>query len=131
MTSQHELLKGMTVLVIDNDQKSLRAAQLVLQRLGASVIASRDGANGLTKALDARPDIIFTELDLPLIDGWRLREELQLDVDLRLVPMIAFTTNANTFERNKVREVGFVDYIEKPFTPSQITRAINGIVAAR
>lgn len=129
MASQHELLRGKTVLVIDNDQKNLRSAQLILQRLDVHVITTTDGAAGLTRAREVAPDIIFTQLDAPLIDGWRLLEEVQADDDLTSVPVIAFTSNANTLERNKVKDVGFAGYIEKPFTPSQLTRVLNDIFA--
>jgi twitching motility two-component system response regulator PilG len=130
MASDHDLLEDMTVLVIDDDHKSLRATQLVLQRLGASVIIASDGANGLTRATDTRPDIICAALRLPLLDGWRLLEVLREDTDLKTVPVVAFTSRADPVERNKAREAGFADYIEKPFTPAQITRVIKAIVAA-
>jgi CheY-like chemotaxis protein len=77
------------VLVID-DSGDTREVYAVLLRLeGFSVEGASDGREGLRKAAELRPDIIITDLSMPVMDGWQTIRRLRADERTRRIPIIA------------------------------------------
>jgi CheY-like chemotaxis protein len=56
---------------------------------GFAVEGARDGHEGLRKAVDLRPDIIITDLAMPIMDGWETIRQLRADDRTRRIPIIA------------------------------------------
>jgi two-component system cell cycle response regulator DivK len=65
-----------------------------------------------------RPKFIISDLSMPLIDGWNLLRELQLNRDTAEIPVFALTAHALTGDRERALAAGFNNYLTKPLTPS-------------
>ncbi len=65
------------ILIIDDDVDTLRLVGLMLQRQGYEIIAASNGSQGLTKALEERPDLILLDVMMPDMDGYEVTRRLR------------------------------------------------------
>jgi CheY-like chemotaxis protein len=77
------------VLVIDDSAETRKLYALVLELEGYVVAQARDGQDGLEQARDLVPDIIITDLAMPIMDGWETTSRLRADPSTRHIPIIA------------------------------------------
>jgi CheY-like chemotaxis protein len=76
-------------LVIDDSDDTREMYAVVLQLEGFTVEGAKDGQEGLQKAVQLLPDIIITDLTMPIIDGWETIRRLRADDRTRHIPIIA------------------------------------------
>ena len=77
------------VLVIDEAAETRQLYALVLELDGYVVAQARDGQDGLQQARDLLPDIIITDLAMPIMDGWETIRRLRADPRTHHIPIIA------------------------------------------
>jgi two-component system cell cycle response regulator DivK len=77
------------VLVIDDSEATRKLYALSLELEGYVVAQARDGQDGLQQARDLVPDIIITDLAMPIMDGWETIRRLRGDPRTRHIPIIA------------------------------------------
>jgi two-component system, cell cycle response regulator DivK len=78
-------------LVIDDDGDTREVCAEVLRLEGLSVEGASDGREGLQKAVELLPDVIITDLYMPIMDGWETIQRLKADDRTRRIPIIACT----------------------------------------
>ena len=76
-------------LVIDDSDDTREVYTVVLRLEGFTVEGARDGREALQKAVELLPDIIITDLAMPIIDGWETIRRLRADDRTRRIPIIA------------------------------------------
>lgn len=76
-------------LAIDDSEDTLATYAFALELEGFRVEEARNGREGLQKAVDLRPDIIITDLSMPIMDGWETIRRLRADGRSRHIPIIA------------------------------------------
>jgi CheY-like chemotaxis protein len=106
-----------TVLVIEDNEQNLYLVRFLLEKHGFSVQEARDGRLGVTLASELQPDLILLDIQLPMLDGYAVAEEIRRDPALRDTPIIAVTSYAMVGDREKALASGATDYIEKPINP--------------
>jgi CheY-like chemotaxis protein len=77
------------VLVVEDSQDTRELYALALQLDGYIVAEARDGRDGLLQARDVMPDVIVTDLAMPIMDGWEMIRRLKADPRTRHIPIIA------------------------------------------
>ncbi|GGK56770.1 hypothetical protein GCM10011405_01120 [Rufibacter glacialis] len=114
----HTKLKGVRVLVVDDNVMNRTVATKLLSNWNAVVETADDGLVALEKMATTGYDIVLMDLYMPVLDGFqtvtRMREAGQK------VPVIALTANASEEERRRILEVGVNDYLTKPFVPQDL-----------
>ncbi len=101
------------VLVVEDDPDNLRTLQALLDER-FEVITAPDGQAGLELARQYQPDLILTDIAMPVMDGIEALEALRADVALRDIPVIAVTASAMSGNRDEILARGFDHYISKP-----------------
>lgn len=76
-------------LAIDDSEDTQATYAFALELEGFRVEEARNGREGLQKAVDLRPDIIITDLSMPIMDGWETIRRLRADGRSRHIPIIA------------------------------------------
>ena len=81
------------------------------------------------KAIGERPDVIVTDKEMPIFDGYKLLNSLRLLPETMRIPVILLTASLRETEESEAFEKGFFDYIAKPVTDitllSRIKRALQ------
>jgi two-component system alkaline phosphatase synthesis response regulator PhoP len=114
-----------TVLVVDDDIKTVELVKLYLNRDGYKVLVAYDGAEALRLARDGHPDLIVLDLMLPGVDGLEVCRSLRSESD---VPIIMLT--ARTTDEDKLIGLGSGadDYVSKPFSPKELAARVRAVL---
>ena len=110
-------------LVIDDEQIVLDSVNKILKDENYEVDVSLSGREGLDQAIKKEYDIVFTDIRMPDIGGMRvLRDVKRAKPSL---PVVIITGYASVKSAVQAMKLGAADYIEKPFTPDQLLRAVD------
>jgi PAS domain S-box-containing protein len=110
-------LRGVRVLVVDDDQSNLQMIAHLLRQHGASVTISSDSTSAVGVARQWQPDVLILDIGMPLKDGYELLPELRavLGKNERALPAIAVTGFASPEDGARALRVGFQAHVAKPF----------------
>ena len=100
------------VLVVDDDPALLRALRIGLDARGFEVVVAHTGAEGLSRAAQAMPDVIVLDLGLPDIDGVEVCKRLRQWTE---VPVIVLSALDSEDRKVLALDSGADDYVTKPF----------------
>ena len=118
------------VLYIEDNLDNMILVKRVLEIEGYEVIAAHSGTEGLAKAIENRPDIIITDINLPDIDGYEITYSLKQDKKTAHIPVVAMTANVMKKDKEHVFDAGCDGYISKPIDvdelPEQIENFLKG-----
>jgi CheY-like chemotaxis protein len=106
-----------TILVIEDNPDNFYLMQFLLEKNGFIVIGAESGREGISKAMQYRPQIILLDIQLPGMDGYAVAEELTKLEEFRTTPIIAVTSYAMVGDRERALASGATAYIEKPINP--------------
>jgi PAS domain S-box-containing protein len=104
-----------TLLYVEDDPASLRLMEKMLATHKAFELrTAASGEAALEIALQARPDLILLDINLPGMDGLQVLRQLKVNPDTFTIPVVAVTANAMPLDIEKGMAAGFSDYIAKP-----------------
>jgi len=114
-----------TVLIVDDTPANLGVMVQHLEDHGFRVLVAQDGAEGLRRAADFRPDLILLDITMPGQDGFTVCRRLKADPATRHIPVIFMT--ALTDQRDKLEgfAAGGVDYVTKPLHIDEVTARVR------
>jgi DNA-binding response OmpR family regulator len=116
------------VLVIDDEAPIRLLCRVNLEAEGMEVLEARDGPGGLEQARAERPDVILLDVMMPGLDGWAVAEELIDDDATRDIPIVFLTARAELRDRARGLELGGVDYVTKPFNPTELASLVRRLL---
>ena len=116
-----------TILVVEDIELNRDLLVQILED-DFEVITAEDGAAGIARAAESRPDVILMDLSLPGIDGWEATRRLKADAALKSIPVIALTAHAMQGDEEKARAAGCDDYVTKPIDEDLLIEKIEGIL---
>jgi two-component system cell cycle response regulator DivK len=120
-----------TVLIIEDNEQNLYLLTFILQKHGYHVEAAQDGQTGIDKAKRVVPDLILLDVQLPVMDGYKVAWNLRLNQDLSATPIIAVTSYAMPGDKEKALESGCTGYIEKPINPDTFINQVEEYLVLR
>jgi CheY-like chemotaxis protein len=125
-------LSELFLFLIDDDEDD---RELFLIALNASPVATRclafDDCSQALRELRASsvfPDYIFLDLNMPGMDGRECLSELKKQASLRHIPVVIFTTSADSRDMAEARSLGAIDFITKPSKVSELTHILTAFL---
>jgi CheY-like chemotaxis protein len=113
-----ELLKGKTVLFVDDDRDMCTFVTRLLTAAGAQVHAAGSAEEGLELLKTINADVVISDISMPGLDGYAFIRQLRSSKGwCRHVPCIALTALARQVDREKALEAGYDEHLAKPFDP--------------
>jgi len=116
-------MKKMKALVIDDEQIVLDSVQKILTQEDFAVDVALSSRNGLDLALKGIYDIVLTDIRMPEIGGMRILRDVKRARPS--VPVVIITGYATVQSAVQAMKLGATDYIEKPFTPEELVKAVK------
>lgn len=114
------------VLYIEDNPVNMKLLQQLLARLpGVTFVGAATGESGIEIARNAKPDLIFMDINLPGINGYQALNVLKADAATADIPVIAVTSDAGAANIQRGMNAGFFDYIEKPFRAQAIIDTLD------
>ena len=109
-----------TVLVVDDEPSILSMLRALLMEEGCAVITAQHGEEALAHAVERSPDLIITDLMMPVMDGHELRRRLKEEPSTAHIPVVLMTV----VDRRPVSD-SFSGVIVKPFAYDDLVAAIR------
>jgi DNA-binding response OmpR family regulator len=116
------------VLVVEDEQKIRDLVRRYLERGGHTVLSTGSGAEAITMAEDARPDLVVLDLGLPDVPGEVVAREIRAVAD---IPIVMLTARADEQDRIAGLELGADDYVTKPFSPRELELRVKAVLRRR
>jgi DNA-binding response OmpR family regulator len=114
------------ILVIEDEIPMRTVLRDCLDRQGYRVLLAEDGAAGLEKAIQEKPDLIVLDVMMPRLDGFALCAELRrLSVP---TPVLMLTAKARIEDRVNGLDAGADDYLAKPFSRDELLARIRALL---
>jgi CheY-like chemotaxis protein len=113
-----DILNGWTIVIIDDEPDSLMVAEIILQEYGANVYTAENGRAGLELIREIKPNLVISDLSMPVMDGWGVIFNMKNDHNLMDIPAIALTAHAMPGDRERTIAAGFHNHMTKPLTAS-------------
>lgn len=116
-----------TILVVDDDPHILKALQLRLKSSGFHVLTASDGAEALSLAGAMKPDLVITDIWMPVGVGFSLAYRLKQSMPE--VPFIFLTASKQADLKKMAAQMGAAAFLEKPYEPETLLAAIAQALA--
>jgi CheY-like chemotaxis protein len=107
-------MRGLTLLLVDDDVAIREAMQSVLEYHGARVLAAGDGVQALTMLGRTKPDAVVCDLAMPRMDGFRFVQRLRSDPRLLHLPVLAVSANPVVSDTERMHQAGFNGQLANP-----------------
>ena len=120
---------GRRVLVVDDSLVMLKHLSGILTGAGYQVDTARDGGEGLRKARAGNYDLISTDIEMPVLDGYQLSIALREDARFAEIPIIAVTGKDERVDRLEGFRAGFDEYLTKPVVPAGYLVTVGRLLA--
>jgi CheY-like chemotaxis protein len=113
------------ILIIEDNEQNLYLMRFLLQTSGLPIATATNGPDGVRLAAELRPAAILLDIQLPLMDGYAVTEQIRREDSLAAVPIIAVTSYAMVGDRERILAAGATDYIEKPINPDTFVAQVR------
>lgn len=118
-----------TCFLIEDDDEDQEIFMLALQRANASVrcVTASNGAEAIDKLTHSEQvvDIIFLDLNMPLMNGKQFLHELKKRQSLQDIPVVIYTTSSEPADREETLRLGVKDFITKPTYISDLVKILS------
>ena len=119
-----------TILLVDDEPHVIRVLRLMLEREGYEVASANDGAEALEKMGARRPDVMVSDIQMAGMDGRELCRTARARYPDDSFPIFVMTSMTASNEREWVKELRNVDFLEKPLSPRQLIARLAAHFAA-
>jgi twitching motility two-component system response regulator PilG len=128
-TTLAEVGQSFKVLVIDDSNTIRRSAEIFLTQGGHRVMLSEDGFDALSKVVEFEPDLIFCDILMPRLDGYKTCTIIKQNVRYEKIPIVMLSSKDGVFDRARGKIAGSQDYMTKPFTKQDMLNAVSRYVS--
>lgn len=119
------------ILMADDDIESAETVTTILKALKFEVCHATNGLEAIDMALEEKPDLILLDIGMPTMDGWTTIKWLKTRPEISDIPVIAYTAQVPTDQRQKALDAGFDDLLQKTCGPEELVGTIQKWLAAK
>ncbi len=121
-----------TILTVDDNEQNLYQLQVLLGGNGYQVTRATNGAEALAAARQSPPDLVVSDILMPVMDGFSLCREWKKDERLKAVPLVFYTaTYTDDRDRQLALDLGAERFIVKPEEPDVLLKIIRDVLVNR
>lgn len=121
----------MKALIVDDTNTLRSLVQIFLLGEGLEFAEAQDGAEGLRKARELRPDVVITDVKMPVMDGFELCAAIRSDPQLRSIPVLLLTMLGDEASRQRGQLVGASAFLTKPISPETLRDAVRALTRGK
>ncbi|HSV95821.1 MAG TPA: histidine kinase N-terminal 7TM domain-containing protein [Spirochaetota bacterium] len=116
---------GKAVLLVEDDPISRQVVRELLKPEGIDVVEAVDGARAIELLEQGLFDLVFMDVQMPVMDGLEATTRIRADARYRDLPIVAMTAYAMRGDRDRCLEVGMNDHLPKPVDPDALFAALS------
>ncbi|MEH2210732.1 PAS domain S-box protein [Nostoc sp.] len=130
LNTEETLLAGVQILLVDDQADVREFFSFALEQYGATVTAVESADEALQTLVQSQPDILLSDIGMPLMDGYMLLGEVRKLPPEQggQIPAIALTAYAGEINYNQAMAAGFQKHLPKPVEPADLAAAIVSLI---
>jgi len=113
------------ILLAEDDDFLRKTTKTLLEIAGYQVFAYPDGQQALEAFPSTHPDLIVSDINMPLLDGYSLLDGIRKLPDGEIIPFLFLSARAERSDMSHARELGADDYVTKPFDAQELLTAVH------
>ncbi|MBK1722870.1 response regulator [Thiocystis violacea] len=117
-----------TILTVDDSPSIRQMVSFTLKDAGYSVSEAVDGQDGLDKARSGSFNLIFTDQNMPRMDGLTLIKQLRAMPQYKTTPILMLTTESSDAMKSQGRAAGATGWLVKPFDPQKLMDVVRKVI---
>ena len=121
-----EVLRGIRVLVVDDNKDSAESLGMLLQLKGNDIRTAHDGLEAVTVAETFRPELVLLDIGLPKLNGYEVARRIRQKPWGRDMILVALTGWGQDEDRRRSQEAGFNFHIVKPVELAALEKLLDG-----
>ena len=114
-----------TILIVEDNEKNMKLVRDILRHNGYATVEAVNGLDGVRLALEASPDLILMDIQLPDIDGIEALRRIREAPPLDAVPVIAVSASVMPDDQQKIVRSGFDAFVTKPINLKQFLDTVK------
>ncbi|MBU1097629.1 MAG: hypothetical protein CVV23_05995 [Ignavibacteriae bacterium HGW-Ignavibacteriae-2] len=118
----------LTVLIVDDSDIIRNSLKNFFEDYSIEVITCNDGLEGIQKAIDHKPNLIFLDLLMPNLNGLKMLQVMKVINDLKNIPVIVISGNTNKQNVIAAIEAGAEKVLSKPLKKELIIKSVNEVM---
>jgi CheY-like chemotaxis protein len=119
-------IESKTILVVDDDIAARRLYREVFQNEGYNVLTAQDGLEGLDLAIREAPDLVFTGIIMPRMDGFELIRSLRKNAATSHIPVVMYSHLGREQDKRKAQDLGVKDFVVRSVvTPKEVVDRVK------
>jgi two-component system alkaline phosphatase synthesis response regulator PhoP len=116
------------ILLVEDEQSMITLIRYNLETEGYRLIAYKNGKEAIEYCIQDPPDLIISDIGMPGMDGFQLREQLIEHETLQKIPFIYITAKVQSEDKLKAMQLGVSHFLTKPFEPEFLLLTIASIL---
>ncbi|MEM6402446.1 MAG: ATP-binding protein [Cyanobacteria bacterium P01_D01_bin.116] len=112
------------ILIVDDRWENRSLFINLLSYLGFELIEAENGLDGLEKAIKYQPDLIISDIKMPIMDGWQMLEEVHKIDKLQNTLFMFCSALASDIEKKKALKAGAIHFLNKPVKSKELYRVL-------
>lgn len=128
---KQELLGELTLLIVEDNLDLLNYTKQLFKDLFRKVIVAHNGKEGLDKAMAELPDIILSDVMMPVMDGHEFCRKVKSNIEISHIPVILLTARKDESSIKQGYKMGADGYLTKPFSNEVLIDAIYNVLLSR
>lgn len=117
------------ILIVDDSPTEVYKLSAMLEKHGHEILTAENGADGIAKAREERPDLILMDVVMPGLNGFQATRQLTRGAETSDIPVIIVTTKDQETDRVWGRRQGACDYLTKPVDEPSLLQALKVALA--
>lgn len=117
-----------TILIVDDSQSMRQMVKYSLETAGHKVVEAPDGRSGLNTAKLKAFDLVITDVNMPIMNGFELTKGLRALPNFKFTPILMLTTESDTSKKMEGKQAGVTGWIVKPFQPDKLIAVVNKLL---
>lgn len=117
-----------TILAVDDSRSILQMVSFTLKGAGYNVIEASNGQEGLLAAKKQKVDLVISDLNMPVMDGITMIQQLRAQPAYKFTPMLMLTTEAGGAFKAKGKAAGATGWLVKPFDPQKLLGVVKKVL---
>ncbi|MBI4783147.1 MAG: response regulator [Oscillatoriophycideae cyanobacterium NC_groundwater_1537_Pr4_S-0.65um_50_18] len=114
-----------SILIADDKWANRSVIVNLLEPLGFTVIEAENGQDGLAKALQLKPNLIITDILMPVMDGYQFLQQIRQSEVLKTIPIIVSSASVSSIEQQQSLDTGADDFLAKPLQADDLFQMLH------
>ncbi|MCP4024333.1 MAG: response regulator [Desulfobacteraceae bacterium] len=117
------------IMIVDDSSLVRHLVEAGLSKEGYRIITAYNGMDAMEKLDNLQPDLIISDIDMPVMNGFEFCEAVQADAGLKTIPFIVMSTNSDRGHMQRMLQRGAQAYLVKPFNLDQLSILVDKLLA--